>query len=576
MARQGQIIDGKYEVLAFIGEGGMSCVYLARDQRLNKQWAVKEIKQTGDRERDELIARSFIVEANLMKRLDHPMLPRIVDIVKDSGTAYVIMDYIEGQSLDTIVRSFGPQAQGDVLEWALDLCSVLDYLHNSSPPIIYRDMKPANIMLKPDGSTCIIDFGIAREYRDASQASLAARMSDTTVLGTRGYAAPEQFGGSGQTDPRTDIYCLGATLYHLLTGHSPADPPYEIFPIRHFDPSLSPGLERIIAKCTQPDPNARFQNCAELYYALENFDKLDLAYRKRQKSKLRSFIAATSLSLLLLLGGGASLLAREVFIGDSYQGLLLSARASLQQEDKIRYFYDAIDTRPEISDAYFELIECFKLNGSSNNEEQVRFNNTLSKNLNKLKSDPRYAELMYEAGILYWHYYAYGKGFVSGDVALARNSGSYDTQRVKEGMEKARLWFAEAAKDQQFAGKGKADIYIGIADFMAITTQGRLEGTFGVTESAEYFNNLSQLNQFAEQENNDVIMSSVGTMTLDAIAMYALDFKNASVQRDELQQLCQQAGHLLEKSGSLGTAKVQEASAAIADAYDKTTSRPVS
>lgn len=123
-------------------------------------------------------------------------------------------------------------------------------------------------MLRPDGTITLIDFGIAREYKEYAT-------HDTRALGTQGYAAPEQFGGQGQTDARTDIYGLGTTLYHLVTGYNPSEPPYEIFPIRHWNPSLSQGLEKIIWKCIQRNPKDRYQSCAEILYALEHYQDLD-------------------------------------------------------------------------------------------------------------------------------------------------------------------------------------------------------------------------------------------------------------------------------------------------------------
>lgn len=173
----------------------------------------------------------------------------------------IIMDYVQGNSLNKALEEYGAQPQEYVIEWAKQLCDVLGYLHSRQPPIIYRDMKPANIMLKPDGNVTLIDFGTAREFKEKN-------LADTTCLGTVGYAAPEQFGGMGQTDARTDIYCLGATLYHLVTGCNPSEPPYEMKPIREINPSLSGGLERIILKCTQRNPEDRYQSAAELMYAL--------------------------------------------------------------------------------------------------------------------------------------------------------------------------------------------------------------------------------------------------------------------------------------------------------------------
>src|SRR5574344_1052355 len=262
MAIEGTVIDGKYEILKLIGKGGMSKVYLAMDKRLNKQWAVKEIQKNARDKNNQVVIQSAIAEANMIKRLDHPALPRIVDIIDNGNVIYIIMDYIEGETLNSVLKNYGAQPQEQVIEWAKQLCGVLDYLHTCNPPIIYRDMKPDNVMLKPDGSLKLIDFGIAREYKNEN-------LEDTVNLGTKGYAAPEQFGGKGQTDARTDVYCLGVTLYHLVTGMSPCEPPYEICPIRNWNPQLSGGLEKIIQKCTQLNPQDRYQSCAELMYALD-------------------------------------------------------------------------------------------------------------------------------------------------------------------------------------------------------------------------------------------------------------------------------------------------------------------
>ena len=182
MTEIGAVIDGKYEILKEIGRGGMSVVYLAMDKRLNKQWAVKEIRKKGNGKNDEIVVNSLLAEANLMKRLDHPALPRIVDIIDNGITIYVVMDYIEGESLDKILKEYGAQPEELVTGWAMQLCDALSYLHSQNPPIIYRDMKPANVMLKPEGNIKIIDFGIAREYKEQN-------LADTTVLGTKGVCS---------------------------------------------------------------------------------------------------------------------------------------------------------------------------------------------------------------------------------------------------------------------------------------------------------------------------------------------------------------------------------------------------
>lgn len=310
MAKIGNIIDGKYEILKEVGRGGMSIVYLAMDNRLNKQWAIKEIKRKGTNSENQIVTQSLISEANLMKRLDHQYLPRIVDIIENGETIYVVMDYIEGEPLDKIVKRKGAQPQEAVIQWGIQLAEVLDYLHTRQPAIIYRDMKPANIMLKPDGSIKLYDFGIAREYKEQNS-------SDTVSLGTKGYAAPEQFGGMGQTDARTDVYGLGVTLYHLVTGKNPCEPPYEVLPIRNINPQLSSGLEAVIQKCTQNNPDDRFQSCAEVLYALEHLYEYDGKYRNMQKKKLNRFIISVVCTLILALGGTGSFVGYKLTLSQS-------------------------------------------------------------------------------------------------------------------------------------------------------------------------------------------------------------------------------------------------------------------
>ncbi|MCM1083469.1 MAG: serine/threonine protein kinase [Clostridium sp.] len=294
MTKEGTILDGKYEIWKEVGRGGMSIVYLARDSRLNKQWAVKEIKNDGSKSTRTLL-KGLEREANILKNVDHPVLPRIVDIINQDGTIYVVMDFIEGTTISDRLKKEGAQPQETVIEWGLQLASALDYLHNMKPPVIYRDMKPSNVMIKPEGGVKLIDFGTAKEY-------IVENNADTTALGTRGYAAPEQFGdkqgrGIYNTDARTDIYNLGATLYHIVTGMNPCEPPYEIRPIREWNPALSSGLEKIILKCTQADPNDRYQNCTELMYALNHYNELDDEYKKKNKRKLAAFITTSVLTI---------------------------------------------------------------------------------------------------------------------------------------------------------------------------------------------------------------------------------------------------------------------------------------
>jgi serine/threonine-protein kinase len=560
MQEPGALVDNKYEILAKVGEGGMSCVYLARDQRLNKQWAIKEVKQTGNRRQDELIAQSFITEANMMKKLDHPMLPRIVDIVTQDASIFVVMDYVEGQSLEQIVKQHGPQPQESVIAWGKDLSQALEYLHSCSPPIIYRDMKPANVMLKPDGTVRIIDFGIARELKE-QQAD--EKVGDTTMLGTRGYAAPEQFGGIGQTDRRTDIYCLGATLYNLLTGKSPADPPYEMYPIRQIDSALSPGLEKIIATCTQQNPDARYQSCAELYYALENYERVDDAHIKRQQHKLRVFVALCMATVVLILGGIASLLVGNIALDNDYDAQIALAAASINSEQSADYYLDAINIRPDDTRAYLGLVALYKQDNQFTVAEEEQYSSVLLAHLEVLRSHPaEYADLAFETGRLYWHYFTYGSN--TGDNQYTRVVSAYP-------------WFLDAANDSEFANQRAARVYANVAAFEADITARINEGSDRAAY-APYFESLSDLNALAQEENNDVISLNVSKLTLQALEVYARKFRSDGIEEAQLKVLYDTTVSLLDSvrpsSVSLDELKEQiesrklETLSAIIDAFE--------
>ena len=342
MLEIGSLVDGKYKILNKVGQGGMSVVYLAMNEKANKQWAVKEVRKDGIKD-FEVVKQGLVAETDILKKLNHSHLPSIIDVIDNDDSFIIIMDYIEGNSLNKALEEEGAQPQEYVIEWAKQLCDVLGYLHTRTPAIIYRDMKPANVMLKPDGNVTLIDFGTAREFKERN-------VADTTCLGTIGYAAPEQFGGMGQTDARTDIYCLGATLYHLVTGMNPSEPPYEILPIRSVNPALSGGLEEIIIKCTQRDPNDRYQSCAELMYALEHYDELDQTYKKNQRRKLTAFLIPAVLAVVFAFTSLWGYVAAEHKKSENYDVILKNA---VQSDD----YYEAILTDPTRTEAYLELNE---------------------------------------------------------------------------------------------------------------------------------------------------------------------------------------------------------------------------
>ena len=287
MLENGFLVDGKYKILDVIGRGGMSIVYLAINEKANRSWAVKELIRTDPR-----AAGISKKETDLLKKLHHPGIAGIVDVIEQKESQLIVMDYVEGHSLDQVLEEQGVCSEREVLDIGIQLCEVLEYLHTRKPPVIYRDLKPSNVMKKPGGKLVLIDFGAAREYRRYSD-------GDTVLLGTRGYAAPEQYESQGQTDARTDIYSLGVMLFELVTGESP----HRLCPVRKIRPELSAGLESILEICTRTDPAERFSSCTELKYALEHSWEMDERYQKQQKRKLAGFLTPVAASICLGIGG---------------------------------------------------------------------------------------------------------------------------------------------------------------------------------------------------------------------------------------------------------------------------------
>ena len=358
MLEIGSLVDGKYRILRVVGKGGMSVVYQAVNEKANKIWAIKEVRKDGV-QNYEVVKQNLIVETELLKRFNHPNLPSIIDVIDGDGTFLIVMDYIEGNSLSKALEN-GAQSQDDVIEWSKQLCDVLGYLHSRKPPIIYRDMKPANVMLKPDGKISLIDFGTAREFKSSS-------VEDTTCLGTQGYAAPEQYGGHGQTDARTDIYCLGATMYHLVTGHNPSVYPYEMRPIRQWNPALSSGLEKIILKCTQRNPDDRYQSCAELLYAIDHYRDLDIETERKQNVKWKLFITSLILTLVMTLGAVGFSVATASATSQTYASLLKKAKNmqspsmdDASKKEVVDIYLQAINkVDPSNVEAYKDLLDFY-------------------------------------------------------------------------------------------------------------------------------------------------------------------------------------------------------------------------
>lgn len=270
---EGTVLNGRYEIVRRIGGGGMGAVYLASDNNLGGVLrAVKEMVQAHiEEEQQEKSINDFKRESMILSTLDHPAIPTIYDYFYDDseGRFYLVMKYISGGDLSSRLRA-APSGKIDelsVTEWAIQIIDVLDYLHSQPSTIVYRDLKPSNIMIDGNsGRVMLIDFGIARSISQKEEKGV-------TAVGTMGYAPPELF--SGNVEPRSDIYSLGSTMFHLLTGADPQSNPLLIFDFqknprpRQINSQLSDQIERIIMRAVEYNADARFSSAAEMRTVLE-------------------------------------------------------------------------------------------------------------------------------------------------------------------------------------------------------------------------------------------------------------------------------------------------------------------
>lgn len=260
------VLQDRYVIMGRLGRGGMGAVYRASDRRISTaQWAIKEMSSSAlSSPAERARAReAFLQEAEMLAQLSHPNLPRVIDFFEQNDRVYLVMELVPGETLLSLIQREGlPQPLSRVLNWMDQLCDVLGYLHQQQPPIIFRDLKPANIMITPSGQIKLIDFGIARIFKPG-------QAQDTQAFGTIGYSAPEQY-GRGQTDARSDVYSLAVLLHQLLTAHDPTTSPFRL-PLAHqLNPNVPIAVSAAIAAATDSDPARRYPSVQAFREALDS------------------------------------------------------------------------------------------------------------------------------------------------------------------------------------------------------------------------------------------------------------------------------------------------------------------
>lgn len=257
------ILQGRYQISKRLGQGGMGAIYLADDLRFSQRVAVvKEmLDHFSDPDQRRLATNNFDREAEMLANLKHPGIPEVYDRFTEGNRHYLVMEYVNGDDLEQrlMTRENEPFAENEVLDWAIQICEILHYMHSQNPPIVYRDMKPANLILNQQGRIYVVDFGIARHFNPTKKG---------TMIGTQGYAPPEQY--RGQVEPRSDIYALAATMHHLLTGRDPqAEAPFTFPPVRELNTNVSVQTDKIIGRCLNMEADGRYRNAMEMSEVLK-------------------------------------------------------------------------------------------------------------------------------------------------------------------------------------------------------------------------------------------------------------------------------------------------------------------
>ncbi len=306
--KTGETLRGRYRIRRIIGQGGMGSIYLADDLRLEgRQTAVKEVEhdKTLPPNLIQEARDQFFREATVLARLDHPNLPKVSDYFSIGFHDYLVMDYVPGEDLRTLMLEAREKdaflSEADVLNWSNQLANALIYLHNQIPPILHRDIKPSNLKLTPNGLVKLVDFGLVKV--------LAPGEVTITILqgqGTALYTPLEQYGGDiGHTDARSDIFAFGSTIYHLLTNKPPADArerflnPLALTPPRSINPNISPKTEKAVLWAMELHPDSRPESIEEFRDALIGDRQVLIKSISQSTSMARAFLTRTDQQLIV-------------------------------------------------------------------------------------------------------------------------------------------------------------------------------------------------------------------------------------------------------------------------------------
>lgn len=509
-----------YEVDRFIDKGGTANVYLIHNTLTRKQWALKEIKKTESDIREPRL----IADLQVLRGISHPNIVDIVDYFEKEDAYYLMMEYVDGITLHEYIR-LNPPTEEIAVEWGKTLCNIMKYLHSQNPKIIYRDLKPKNVMIKdvtkdnPCGTLKLIDFGGAKQY---------TRPGDTVDLRTsytNGYCAPEAvFGHSKET---SDIYTIGTTLYQLLTGRDPSlRDGTKLYPIRQINPELSEGLERIIIHATEFRPEDRYQTVEEMLEDLENYRSLSAKSIARRRTLGLSMIGCFVASIICFVLTLIFSINYKKATDDSYSRFLKNAQIAATVAEQVEGYEEAITLKPDVFTAYDELLsKVYLADGIFQREEAEEIKRILSEyaegstkktNEEYLKDTAEYDLFCYKLGLAYYYYYegTGNKVMCIPWLSTAAESIYLDDAQVSRAQRLSKI--ASYYQDLNMQDKaGDA-----LASFM------------------EYWDDMSSLatGNIVEEDNIKTALVVYADITYQ-IRSHAMDFKRAGVERDSLVEM---------------------------------------
>jgi len=492
-----KVLNGRYEVLKCIHSKGMANVYIVQDVNLGKQWCLKEIRKSeAGKKNIEYI--SLLQEANILRTLSHERIPRIVAIDDEGDSLFVVMDFLDGVTLKDYVASNGKVPEKQAVKWMIQIVQTMAYLHstNNKKAIFYRDMKPDNLMIRPNGIMNIFDFGISiRIIKDGQKPEYS--------LGTKGYAAPEQKDKSLPIDLRSDIYSMGKTFYYMLTGIDPRSfNEDELKSISVWSPEITSSLVDVVEKCYSANVEDRYETCEDLIYALENYITADKNYRGKSKRKVAVSLITLLLGIGISVGSIIPFSIQDDIDAQNYEKAIEIANQSGRIED---YDY-AIGLNPNNADQYIGYIEAIKSDGVFSLDEEKKLLNFINPVLSSIKSDKSYGNLAYEIGKLYWFFY--------------EDESAGKTVSIK--------WF-EDAKEKGY-NKDEAEVYHSLGVFNRdISKSIREANDSGMYK--EYWDNLMKIQ---ETDTSDIVTLQKYISIAECISTYVYNLKKDGVSFEEV------------------------------------------